>query len=122
MESIFRHGPPTVREVQEAEPQASDSGGAPALPDVSEAHTKIARSKRGYSGRRKPYLAIPESNRGDADQSASEEATPYLTGAELKAFVATIPDDTVIYYIDVGERRWPVVKEVPAGIVIEGKK
>ena len=117
MESIFRHGPPTeLREVPEAEPKASDSGGAPALRDVPEAHPETAGTEHGDSGGHKPHLAIPKSERRDAPQPAP------LTGAELKALVATIPDDATVVFIDVGEGKRPHLVELLTGVAIVGKK
>jgi len=110
MEAIFRHGPPTVPEVQEAEPEPADrTGAAPDLPDLSEVHHAPKPVLRG-----KPHLAIPK------EQMAQQQIV--LTGASLKAFVATIPDEASICYIEVGEGKRPDLIELLAGVAIVGKK
>ena len=118
MVSIFRHvlgAMPAMREKESSE--TNPAGAAPDLSEVPQS-TDDDHERAVSDGERCQHRRIKEQVSGQG----IDKATCAMTGADLKAFVATIPDDAVIYYIDVGERRWPVVKEVPAGIVIEGKK
>lgn len=127
---IYRHEPAPVREMQKTrEAYSSDSSGgeAPPVSNVPAAHTdQPASDIRGagqgssadiQSGQgSKPYLSIPEKTKANLCDLSYR-----LTGAALKAFVADIPDDAIIHYIDVGEGKHLHLRELLDGVAIVGK-
>jgi hypothetical protein len=95
----------SVSSVQTPESEPAGTGAAPDLSDVSQSDHAEAPAPR-----RKRYLTIPEG-----------EGTRYLKATDLKAFVATIPDDALICFIDVGEGQGLYLRELDAGLAIVGK-
>ena len=106
----------------------SRDGGRGARQDIQE-ETRL-RSRENQSSIRKrqmtreqhkPYLAI-HTDKIEIEVPVKAEAIYVITGKELKEFVRTIEDDVQICYIDVGEGKHLVLRQLLAGVIIEGKK